>query len=311
MLLEDGTIECFGSLSCWGPVGLYESLIPATIYYDTFTNTATLTPTIPLAAEQTYTATIWGSSENGTSMQAESDWSFMTEEAAPDTHTIYVIAVEKGGSINPSANVTVTSGSTQDFTVTPDSGYQIDSVTGCGGSLAGASFITAAIIADCTLTATFTPIIHTLGVTVTGQGTVYSSPGGDMQCTDACTQGFDHDTIVTLTADSDSNYTFAGWSGDCTGTGDCTVSMDAAKSVTATFSINSASYPFILESSQTGYPSIQLAYNNIGNSDVIKVKASYPITETLVFDRDVTIRFEGGYDEVFSGIVSRRHWMAV
>jgi len=36
----------------------------------------------------------------------------------------------------------------------------------------------------------------------------------------------------------------------------------------------------------------------------MKIKASDPIIENLIFDRDVTIRFEGGYDEVFTGIVS-------
>ena len=81
------------------------------------------------------------------------------------------------------------------------------------------------------------PIAYTLGVSVTGQGTVHSTPGTDMQCIDNCTKDYDEDTVVTLTANPATNYSFDGWAGDCTGTGDCVVPMDAAKNVSATFSI--------------------------------------------------------------------------
>ena len=149
-----------------------------------------------------------------------------------------------------------------------------------------------------------TPITQMLNVTVNGQGTIYSEPGTNMNCTDNCAQGYAQDTIVTLIPEPETNYYFTGWSGDCTGNGDCTVTMDAAKSVTATFSVNSTFYPVILQSTQSGYPSIQQAYNNIGSSDAIKVKASYSIAESLVLGRDVTTRFEGGYDDLFVGIES-------
>ncbi len=44
-------------------------------------------------------------------------------------------------------------------------------------------------------------------------------------------------TVVTVTESPASGYTFAGWSGDCTGTGTCSVTMDADKSVTANFTL--------------------------------------------------------------------------
>ena len=89
------------------------------------------------------------------------------------------------------------------FTVTPDSGYQIGDVSGCGGSLVDNTYTTAPVDVDCTVTATFTQIIiHSLSVTIAGQGTVNSSPGTDMQCTDNCTQAQDYveNTIVILTS---------------------------------------------------------------------------------------------------------------
>ena len=41
---------------------------------------------------------------------------------------------------------------------------------------------------------------------------------------------------MTLTAATASGHTFAGWSGNCTGTGTCVLTMSAARAVSATFS---------------------------------------------------------------------------
>lgn len=61
-----------------------------------------------------------------------------------------------GGSISP-ASATVSGGGTAQFTVTANSGYDLGSLTGCGGSLIGTTYTTGAIVADCTVTASFTP----------------------------------------------------------------------------------------------------------------------------------------------------------
>lgn len=58
------------------------------------------------------------------------------------------------GSVSP-ASQTVAAGSVATVTVTPDAGYATASVTGCGGSLAGAVYTTAAVNADCAVTASF------------------------------------------------------------------------------------------------------------------------------------------------------------
>ena len=75
-----------------------------------------------------------------------------------------------------------------------------------------------------------------LVVTVGGSGTgaVTSSPAG-IDCGTTCSAAFDDGTPVDLTASPGPGSTFAGWSGDCTGTGSCSLTMDADHAVTATF----------------------------------------------------------------------------
>ena len=58
------------------------------------------------------------------------------------------------GSISPSTEqIVIYSGMT--FTITPDFGYHIKSVTGCGGTLTGNSYTTGTLTADCSVTADF------------------------------------------------------------------------------------------------------------------------------------------------------------
>lgn len=58
-----------------------------------------------------------------------------------------------GGSI--SAAQTVADGDTTTFTITPNAGYHIATVSGCGGSLSGTTYTTGAITSNCTVNATF------------------------------------------------------------------------------------------------------------------------------------------------------------
>ncbi|MCB1767041.1 MAG: DUF4214 domain-containing protein, partial [Candidatus Competibacteraceae bacterium] len=82
---------------------------------------------------------------------------------------------------------------------------------------------------------------HALTVTTTGTGTgtVSSNPAG-INCGSDCSQSYPEGASVTLTANPDSNSTFAGWSGACSGSGTCVVTMDAAKNVTATFALENS-----------------------------------------------------------------------
>ena len=82
---------------------------------------------------------------------------------------------------------------------------------------------------------TFTQEILTLNKAGTGDGIVTSNPAG-INCGGDCTENYDVDTPVTLTATPDGDSDFAGWSGDA----DCSdgqVIMDTDKTCTACFSL--------------------------------------------------------------------------
>jgi hypothetical protein len=78
------------------------------------------------------------------------------------------------GSIVPATNQSVEASKTVSFTVTPITGYQISTVTGCNGTLNGATYTTAGIIRDCTISATFIAVPTTKG-DLNGDGKVDSA----------------------------------------------------------------------------------------------------------------------------------------
>lgn len=81
------------------------------------------------------------------------------------------------------------------------------------------------------------PASYQLTVTTpaAGTGTITSNPGG-INCPGTCAANFNSGASVALTATPGTNYTFAGWSGACSGMAACMIHMTAAESVGATFS---------------------------------------------------------------------------
>jgi hypothetical protein len=64
---------------------------------------------------------------------------------------------------------------------------------------------------------------------------VTSNPAG-IGCSGDCTQYYNHNTSVTLTANSVPGYKFISWGGNCFGTSTtCTLTMNSTKAVSATF----------------------------------------------------------------------------
>lgn len=79
-----------------------------------------------------------------------------TSEAA--TYTVSLNA-SVGGRFNITGQQEVGAGSVLSATVMPDTGYRINSVTGCGGTLTDNTFTTAAIVEDCTVEASFQALV--------------------------------------------------------------------------------------------------------------------------------------------------------
>ena len=148
----------------------------------------------------------------------------------------YTVAVTSGsnGGISPSVAQTVIYGSNTSFTVKPDSGFHITSISGCNGSDPGLqannasySYATGAITSNCAVTATFAPNQHTLTVITAGTGSGTVGGGGI----------YDYGIVYAVTATASTGSTFAGWSEDCSGaTSPFSVTMlDRDMACTATF----------------------------------------------------------------------------
>jgi hypothetical protein len=75
----------------------------------------------------------------------------------------------------------------------------------------------------------------TLTVSLTGSGSVTSTPSGINCSSSQCSSTFVSGTSVTLSAAATAGSSFTGWTGACTGTAPCTLRMTSAQSVGATF----------------------------------------------------------------------------
>src|SRR5262249_43507732 len=97
----------------------------------------------------------------------------VTATFAINTYTVTDTAVANG-TITP-ASQTINYNAMGSLTVTPNTGYHVDTVTGCGGTLSGSTFTTGAVTADCTVTATFAINTYTLTYTAVANGTISGS----------------------------------------------------------------------------------------------------------------------------------------
>ncbi len=104
------------------------------------------------------------------------------------THTITATA-GANGTITPSGAVSVNEGASQGFTITPNSGFRVDDVLVDGQSVGAVSQYTFDnVIANHTIHATFTAIIHTITATAGLNGTI--SPSGAVPVNEGASQAF-------------------------------------------------------------------------------------------------------------------------
>ncbi len=104
----------------------------------------------------------------------------ITASFVPDTtyYTITASVTSGGGSISPSGSVSVSSGGSQTFSITPSTGYRVNSVLVNGVSVgAVSSYAISNVTGNKTITASFTPITYTITAGVTGGGGSISPTG--------------------------------------------------------------------------------------------------------------------------------------
>jgi len=104
----------------------------------------------------------------------------ITASFVPDTtyYTITASVTSGGGSISPSGSVSVSSGGSQTFSITPSTGYRVNSVLVNGVSVgAVSSYAISNVTENKTITASFTPITYTITASVTSGGGSISPSG--------------------------------------------------------------------------------------------------------------------------------------
>ncbi|CAK0780666.1 hypothetical protein CCP4SC76_7520002 [Gammaproteobacteria bacterium] len=162
-----------------------------------------------------------------------------------------VTSSPSGINCGSTCSASFTSGASVTLTAIPGTG---SSFAGWNGDCSGTGGCTVTLSAAKNVTATFnlnTVTALTVSRLGTGSGTVTSSPSG-INCGSTCSANFTSGASVTLTAASATGSTFAGWSGDCSGTGSCSVSMSAAKTVIAIFNLNTVNYALTVSRLGTG-----------------------------------------------------------
>lgn len=107
----------------------------------------------------------------------------------------------------------------------------------------------------------YLPKLLTLAIGGTGGGKVFSEPAG-IDCSADCSHTFEYGTVVSLTAVSDPESVFVGWTGECSGVDECVVSMTRARDVTAIFNlvIQNTYLPLVVLQTPPKAPSAVLLY---------------------------------------------------
>ncbi len=148
-----------------GANGTISPSTPQTVNYNT-TTSFTVTPSAG------YTASVGGTcggTLSGTTYTTNAVTANCTVIAsfAINTYTV-TPSVTGSGTISPSTPQTVNYNTTASFTLTPNAGNVIGSVTGtCGGTLTGSTYTTTAVTANCTVIANFVPT-YTIGGAISG-----------------------------------------------------------------------------------------------------------------------------------------------
>lgn len=194
---------------------------PIYYYGDVVSLTATASPGWSFAA--------WSGDLSGTDNPAAITMDgneVVTATFTRDEYTLTVGVEGEGIASKDPQRETYFHGDVVTLTATADPGW---SFAGWSGDLSGMDNPeTITMDGNKDVTATFNEDQYTLTVNVAGQGSVNREPDRET---------YTYGEVVTLTATPDPGWSFAGWSGDLSGsTNPDTVIMGASKSVTATFS---------------------------------------------------------------------------
>lgn len=116
-----------------------------------------------------------GSISSSVTSVSSSSSSIGSASSGETRETFFVTAsAETGGSINPTFKQ-VFAGVSTSFSISPYSGFAIDTVTGCGGTLSEQTYTTGIVVAACTISATYKSIASTSSVSSAASSTASSA----------------------------------------------------------------------------------------------------------------------------------------
>ena len=188
--------------------------------------TGTSTCQLTLSAAQSVTA----------SYTLLSSYAITYTKAGTGTGTTSFSPTGTQSSCAASCSNSYTSGTVVTLSATPATG---STFAGWSGGCTGTSTCQLTLSAAQSVTASYT-LLSSYAITYTkagtGTGTTSFSPTGTQSsCAASCSNSYTSGTVVTLSATPATGSTFAGWSGECTGTSTCQLTLSAAKAVTATY----------------------------------------------------------------------------
>ncbi len=168
-----------------------------------------------------------------------------------NTGTTYTINVSAGinGSVIPDSKV-VDAGTTASFTLTPDSGYQIASASGCGGNLRGNTFTTDVVNADCTITASF--ILQSTGTNYTV--TAIAGANGSISPSNSIVTAGDSTVFVVTAANGYKIDSVMGCNGSLLGNIYSTSAVNTDCTVSASFVLDSTNVASFSKLDNAGNP---------------------------------------------------------
>lgn len=224
----------------------------------TGTGTVSGTGSYPGGSDATATATpgsdaaftSWSGHCSGTSQTASVTMSSDRNCSALFTLKSYALTVSSGGtgSGTTGGSGTYSHGTSVNATA---SAHISSTFTGWSGDCSGSSspaLVYMDRVKSCTAGFTLKTFTLTVSKSGTGSGTV---TGTGISCGSDCTEVYNYNQVVTLTAAPSAGSSFTGWSGGvCSGTGTCQVTMTQARSVVATFTLNS--YTLTLQTAGDG-----------------------------------------------------------
>ncbi|MFP6789949.1 MAG: OmpA family protein [Thalassolituus sp.] len=170
-----------------------------------------------------YRNDVWSSTDG-------KDWRLAFYASVTFTPTYFDVTAHisgGNGAVN-TASQTIVAGGKARFEFTPDLHYQIESVTGCDGTLTGNRYTVAAVSKDCAVEATFSAIEFAVSATAGDNGSI--TPASQM---------IQEGSVASLTVTPDQHYQIAsvtGCGGELVGNTYTTGEITAACTVNATFS---------------------------------------------------------------------------